>query len=103
MSDELEDTVPMEISKLGIEPDAPWAKHLGWDANGDGEVDEYEANVPEPLVLRGLILTVLGLVGAVIGKQLDVSWIDQAITAYALVAPIGLSLWARRHVSPVKK
>lgn len=101
---EIEDTQPLDMGKyLGAKDNAPWAKHLGWDANGDGEVDELEENVPEPLVLRGLLVAVLGLAGAVIGKQLDVSWLDQAITAYAIGAPIALSFWARRHVSPARK
>ena len=100
---ELEDT--QEFPVIEGEETPPWdsVPSLGWDADADGEIDAVEANVPEPLVLRGILLTVLGLVGLVLGKTLDVTWVDQAIAAYAAVAPIVLSFWARRFVTPVRK
>ncbi|QDK03110.1 membrane protein [Mycobacterium phage SydNat] len=96
------DTVPLDAEEIK-QAVAPWSRHLGWDANGDGEIDEIEENVPEPLVLRSFVVAIVGLAGAVLGKELDVSWIDQAIAAYAVGAPMVLAFWARRHVSPVKK
>ena len=86
-------------------PDVPpWEKSgLGWDANADGEVDEYESKVPEPLVLRGVLLALIGLVAGATGYALDVTWVEEAVAAYAGVAPLALSFWARRHVSPVQK
>ncbi|AFF28411.1 minor tail protein [Mycobacterium phage Tiger] len=96
------DTVPLDAEEIK-QAVAPWSRQIGWDANGDGEIDEIEEKVPEPLVLRSLIVAIVGLAGAVLGKELDVSWIDQAIAAYAVGAPMVLAFWARRHVSPVKK
>lgn len=83
----------------------PWqsSPSLGWDADQDGDIDEFEANVPEPLVVRGALMALVGLVAGVTGYSLDITWIEQAVAAYAVIAPIGLAAWARRHVSPVKK
>ncbi|MGW6624197.1 hypothetical protein ACWF99_23470 [Nocardia sp. NPDC055002] len=58
--------------------------------------------VPEPVVVRGAILAVVALVGAITGKALDISWLDEALAVYAVTAPVVLSLWARLYVSPVK-
>lgn len=58
--------------------------------------------VPEPAVVRGFLVAVLGLIGAVVGKTLDVSWIDQAVVVYAIAAPAALGLWIRFYVKPVK-
>lgn len=82
-------------------PDA-LTKHLGWDIDGDGDTEGIEQNVPEPAVLRGAVATIVGLVGAITGKALHLDWIDQAIAAYAVCAPLVLSFWIRRHVSPAK-
>lgn len=86
-----------------IEDTQPIPVGNGWDIDGDGEYSELERKVPEPLVLRALLVAVLGLIGAVIGKTLDVSWVDQAIAVYAIGAPMVLALWGRRHVTPVSK
>lgn len=96
-------TQPMPV--IEGEDTPPWdsIQSIGWDADGDGEIAGVEQHVPEPLVLRGLLLTVLGLVGYIFGKTLDVTWVEHAVAAYAGVAPIILSFWARRHVSPVKQ
>ena len=59
--------------------------------------------VPEPAVVRGLIVAVLGLVGTLLGKQFDISWVDEFITVYAVVAPAVLALWIRRHVTPANE
>jgi hypothetical protein len=104
-------TVPVDLPANRDEPVAPapaalpdaLTKHLGWDIDGDGDIEGIEQDVPEPAVLRGAVLTVVGLVGAITGKALHIDWIDQAIAAYAVCVPLVLSVWIRRNVSPVKK
>ncbi|ASZ75462.1 minor tail protein [Mycobacterium phage Kimona] len=88
MAYELEDTQPLQ---------------LGWDIDEDGDIEGVEERVPEPLVLRGAILTGIGLAGAILGKTLDVSWVEPAVAFYAVAVPMGLALWGHRHVTPVKK
>lgn len=82
----------------------PWEDppSLGWDANEDGVIDEYEKNVPEPLVVRGVLLTLVGLVAGVTGFSLDIAWLEQVVAAYGVLMPLGLAVWARRHVSPIR-
>lgn len=76
---------------------------LGWDLNHDGELTGIETKVPEPAVVRGVLAAVAPLAGLIIGHQLDLSWIDQAVAAYAVIAPVALGFWIRSKVTPVKK
>lgn len=64
---------------------------------------ELGTRVPEPAVIRGVIVSIVALVAILTGKTLDISWVDPALVIYAAVAPVALSLWIRRHVTPVKK
>lgn len=77
--------------------------HLGWDVDGDGDIEGIETKVPEPAVIRGIGAAILPIVGWAVGKSLDVSWIDQAVAAYAVLAPIVLGFLIRSKVTPVKK
>jgi hypothetical protein len=105
MAEKLNDADTQPFPVIEGEETPPWhsVPSLGWDANDDGHIDELESNVPEPLVLRGVLLTVLGLVGYAFGETLDVEWVEKAVAAYAVLVPLVLSVWARRHVSPVDK
>lgn len=92
-------TQPLDPKEL--ESDAPWSNPVNRE---DAEpADAVSKRVPEPLLVRAFLVAAAGLVGAVVGHQLDLTWIDDAVTLYAISAPIGLGLWARLHVSPVKK
>lgn len=64
------------------------------------DANEIQSRVPEPALIRGAVVSVTALVSVVIGKQVDVSWLDQALIVYGVAAPLVLSLWVRRHVSP---
>lgn len=96
MHDPEADTLPIPVPIPGIHS-------LGWDADGDGDVEGPEASVPEPLVLRGVLLTAVGLVAGVTGTALDIAWVEAAVGLYAVLAPLGLAVWARRYVSPARK
>ncbi|WP_066901073.1 hypothetical protein [Mycolicibacterium houstonense] len=79
------------------------AAALGWDLDGDGDIEGIETKIPEPAVVRGLGAAVLPIIGWIVGKSLDVAWIDQAVAAYAVVAPVVLGFLIRSKVTPVKK
>lgn len=105
-----DDTQPLDLSE--VFGDAPWANPvnreenrdpLGWDIDGDGELNSFESSVPEPALLRGALVTGGGIVGAALGFSLDVVWIDAAVALYALAAPFVLAVWIRRNVTPVRK
>ena len=82
---------------------APWESRtdgLVVDEDDDPEVKE---KIPEPVLVRAVLLALVGLAGAVAGKEFDVSWVDSAVTLYAVAAPLALGFWARRHVTPLPK
>ncbi|WP_078323588.1 hypothetical protein [Mycobacteroides salmoniphilum] len=89
---ELEDTQPLQPIQLG------------WDVNGDGEMSELESKVPEPAILRACLFAVANVVGLVAGYEyLNPEVLERIINAYAIVGPLILGIWIRRHVSPKSK
>lgn len=94
------DTIPFEAIKLDGPP---------WLVNREDTVTtpelpvEVRGKIPEPALVRGVILAGVGLVSAVVGKQLGLDWVEPFISLYVVVAPIGLAWWIRRSVSPKKK
>lgn len=98
MADINEDTVPFAV----IDDDPTWV--VNREDNPPVELPaEVKGKVPEPALIRGVLVAGVGFVSAVVGRQLGADWIDPLIALYVVVAPIGLSLWIRRHVSPVPK
>jgi hypothetical protein len=93
-------------------PPPPWDKHL-LDEIVDGvlddpntpenEGDSIRKRIPEPALIRGALVTLVGLVGATLKIQVDALWVDLAMDAYIVAVPLALAWWIRRHVSPVKK
>lgn len=53
--------------------------------------------VPEPALVRGLLVTITGVIAYVLGHQVDTSWIEPALTVYGLVTPL-LAGWLIRGV-----
>lgn len=98
MADPTEDTQPLPLSACMQGP-----QELPVNRADAESVEATASKVPEPALIRAFLVAAVGLVGAVVGKQLDLAWIDPAITVYAVSAPIALGWWIRRHVSPVPK
>lgn len=89
---ELEDTQPMQLIRLG------------WDVNGDGEISEVEEKIPEPAILRACLFALANLVGLVAGHEfLTPELLEQIINVYAIVGPVILGFWIRKHVTPKSK
>jgi hypothetical protein len=89
-------TQPLDVKKFISEAEAVANDAVQAVVGADGKT-------PEPAVVRGLIVAAAGLVGAIVGKTFDLSWVDQAVELYAAVAPVGLAFWIRLHVTPVPK
>ncbi|GAA5081582.1 MULTISPECIES: hypothetical protein [Nocardia] len=64
---------------------------------------ETFARVPEPALIRGLLVAVSAIVAVVAGKAVDTAWVDFATQGYALVSPLLAGLWIRPAVTPVEK
>jgi intracellular septation protein A len=57
--------------------------------------------VPEPALIRSAIVAVTGVLAVVLGRQIDISWLDTVVTLYAALSPILAGWLIRRVVSPV--
>ncbi|AHJ88688.1 minor tail protein [Mycobacterium phage RhynO] len=68
----------------------------------DEEVDEARSKTPEPALVRGGIMAVVGLAAYILGTQIDTAWVDPVVDIYAVAAPVALAWWIRRNVTPVK-
>lgn len=57
--------------------------------------------VPEPALVRSAIVAVTGVLAVILGRQIDLSWLDTVVTLYAALSPILAGWLIRRVVSPV--
>lgn len=57
--------------------------------------------VPEPALIRSTLVTITAVIAYVIGRQIDVSWIESVVTLYALAAPVIAGALIRPVVTPV--
>lgn len=93
-----DDTVPFNAL---TDDDFPWV--VNREDHDVTEPTEPTPKIPEPALVRAVIVSGIGLASAVVGKAFGADWVDPFIEFYALVAPIGLGFWIRHHVTPVKK
>lgn len=89
-------TQPIDVAKILSDLHTDFADVVDV-ATGDG------TSAPEPAVVRGLILSVVSIAGYALGKSFNVEWVDEAMSVYAVLAPVGLAFWVRRHVTPAPK
>ena len=59
--------------------------------------------VPEPALVRSVLVAITGLVAYFIGHQVDTAWIESVMTIYGIVAPIVAGILIRSAVTPIKK
>ncbi len=87
------------------EDGAPWANPVNRhdDDPVDTGIETPEPKVPEPALVRGAVAAVIGLIGYILGKQIDGVVVDQIMDIYAVAAPLALAWWIRSRVTPVKK
>jgi len=80
----LEDTQELDLSELQDDPEAAaLAKHL-----------------PQPAVVRAAVLGVVSLVGAVIGRELNLGdYVDVALDIYTVAGPAAIYFWVHRKLS----
>lgn len=58
--------------------------------------------VPEPALIRSILVAVTGIIALVVGKAIDVTWVDSVVTVYAALTPIIAGVLIRSAVTPVK-
>ncbi|MFI9506940.1 hypothetical protein [Nocardia sp. NPDC052566] len=57
--------------------------------------------VPEPALVRSVLVAVTGVLAYVLGRQIDTSWIESVLTLYGLLTPVIAGALIRPAVSPV--
>lgn len=57
--------------------------------------------VPEPALIRSVLVTVTGVIAYLLGRQIDTSWIEAVLTLYGLAAPVIAGALIRPAVTPI--
>ncbi|WP_051179660.1 hypothetical protein [Nocardia concava] len=60
------------------------------------------SRVPEPALVRSVLVAASGVLAYFLGRQIDTAWVDSLTTIYGLIAPIVAGLLIRPAVKPVK-
>ncbi|AFQ97338.1 minor tail protein [Mycobacterium phage Rebeuca] len=98
--------LPPAMTRDGLEDliDPALGEELAEDLLGltDEEVEDAKTKTPEPALIRGGIMAVVGLIAYILGTQIDTAWVDPVVDIYAVAAPVALAWWIRRNVTPVK-
>ncbi|AAN01784.1 hypothetical protein SEA_SOYO_31 [Mycobacterium phage SoYo] len=96
-----DDTQPLDLSELFDDDNDLGLNELV--GISDEEVEAARKKVPEPALVRGGIMAVVGLVAFILGKQIDTTWVEPVMDVYVVAAPLALAWWIRRNVTPVGK
>ncbi|QLF84432.1 hypothetical protein SEA_TOPANGA_29 [Mycobacterium phage Topanga] len=101
---EAPEPLPPAMTREKLDIDGELLEELAEDVLDltDEEVDEAKAKTPEPALVRGGIMAVVGLIAYILGTQIDTAWVDPVVDIYAVAAPVALAWWIRRNVTPVK-
>lgn len=59
--------------------------------------------LPEPALIRSILVAVTGVIAFIIGHQIDTGWVEGLLTLYGLMSPIVAGVLIRPVVTPVDK
>ncbi|MGV9818431.1 hypothetical protein [Nocardia xishanensis] len=59
--------------------------------------------VPEPALVRSVLVAVTGVIAFVVGHAIDTAWIESVLVIYGLLTPVLAGVLIRPAVSPVDK
>lgn len=62
---------------------------------------DLSTRVPEPALVRGLLVALVGVLAVVLGREIDVAWVDLVVQGYTLASPLLAGLLIRPAVKPV--
>lgn len=57
--------------------------------------------VPEPALVRSVLVAITGVAAFALGRQIDTSWIEAVLTIYGLLTPVIAGAVIRPAVTPV--
>ncbi|WP_227997808.1 hypothetical protein [Nocardia australiensis] len=58
--------------------------------------------IPEPALIRSILVAITGVIALLGGKHIDTSWIETAVTVYAAISPIIAGVLIRQAVTPAR-
>ncbi|WP_280441186.1 hypothetical protein [Nocardia brasiliensis] len=58
--------------------------------------------IPEPALVRSVLVAVTGVVAFILGRQVDTAWIEAVLTIYGLLTPVIAGAVIRPAVRPVR-
>ncbi|MCP2291721.1 hypothetical protein ACFYT3_07860 [Nocardia amikacinitolerans] len=60
----------------------------------------FVTKLPEPALVRSVLVAITGVIAFVVGHQIDVSWIESVLTIYGLLTPVIAGAVIRPAVTP---
>lgn len=61
------------------------------------------SRLPEPALVRSVLVAITGVIAFVAGCQIDIAWIEAAMTLYGLLTPVIAGIVIRPAVTPVTR
>lgn len=58
---------------------------------------------PEPALIRSVLVAITGVIAYLLGRQIDTTWIESALTIYGLLTPLVAGAVIRPAVTPVHR
>lgn len=59
--------------------------------------------VPEPALVRSVLVAITGVAAFILGRHVSTEWIDAALTMYGLLTPVIAGALIRPAVTPVQR
>ncbi|MFC4374076.1 hypothetical protein ACFO5K_08150 [Nocardia halotolerans] len=59
------------------------------------------SKVPEPALIRSVLVAVTGVIAYLIGRDVDAAWVETLLTLYGLATPVIAGAVIRPAVTPV--
>ncbi|MET8774029.1 hypothetical protein ABZV58_03275 [Nocardia sp. NPDC004654] len=59
------------------------------------------SRLPEPALVRSVLVAITGLVAFFLGREIDTAWIESVLIIYGLFTPVLAGLLIRPAVTPI--
>ncbi|MFC9892103.1 hypothetical protein ACFVMC_00275 [Nocardia sp. NPDC127579] len=57
--------------------------------------------VPEPALVRSVLVAITGVAAFVLGREVDTAWVETVLTIYGLLTPLIAGALIRPAVTPI--
>ncbi|MFC3962591.1 hypothetical protein [Nocardia jiangsuensis] len=63
----------------------------------------FRTKLPEPALVRSVLVALTGVIAFLIGRQIDTGWIDAILALYGLLTPVLAGILIRPAVTPIAR